>query len=117
MIKIETHKAIGPHHEKGFFIDKITALFKFELPEKYAKGRIAKCWTRREIMTQHSIITLIITHKNGKKMSLQEGQLYVPKEFQKRIDLIKEAGENLKKINEERKKLECKWNGEITINI
>ena len=110
MIKIEVEKIVSDNGELGFKILKIEALTKSELPDLYLGKNKPYCYLAPEsgahydelhiFKKRYSQFGYLVTHK-----------FYTVKEFNERFDIIKQAGENLKKCNDKLKLLRNQWNG------
>jgi len=107
MIKIKTKKKVN--HATGIVgrvIQKIEALEMRQLPTKYLDGNgpcVYKC------IQSDSYTFLMGNHKSGFRYKLIEGYWYSEEDFQKELEYIKAAGENLHRVNKELNKIRKKW--------
>ena len=106
-IVIKTEKVVTGDSKLSRKILEISALRKNELPDIYLKG----LYCYYDIHHNRMVI-----YNNG-IYYIYIGDTYSEKEFQKQIEMIKKAGENLKTCNKILAALRAEWNGQEDFSI
>jgi hypothetical protein len=113
-IKIKTEKIVSLKSGRiARKILKIEALSKQDLPAIYAENKSNKSDATTYMEEDRK---LKIFYKFQMKR-IQIGDEIDEKDFQEMLEIIKEAGNNLKKINQKIKDKQKEWNGRETFKI
>jgi hypothetical protein len=110
-IKIKTEKIVSLKSGRiARKILKIEALSKQDLPAIYTENK-----NDATIYMEEDRKLKILYKFRGKR--IQIGDEIEEKDFQEMLEIIKEAGNNLKKINQKIKDKQKEWNGRETFKI
>jgi len=100
----------------AYFIDKISALQSYQLPEQYCYGKpMVKLIT---LTTPHYLLIYSV-RSNGETYtsSLDEGKVYSKEQFQEMLYHIHQAGKRLERINRRLKAATSDWHGQKVFKI
>jgi len=114
-IKIKTKKVVLGTGEFGREIISCKALRARNLPSEYLDGDV-KCYCYQE----HPNSGLFFFKKNPDYYGgsyLLPGNIYSEEDFNKILEIIREAGDRLHEINAKHKAMKEVWNGEETFII
>jgi len=104
-IKIKTEKIVDGYGKKMRRIVRIDALRAEDLPELYLSEQPSVHYGDRCL------------HKSNGESLFSVGGFYKEKEFQERMEYLKEAGERLSMINRKLEAIEEEWNGRENFSI
>jgi len=104
MIKIRTEKVIDGNNLLSRRVIYCDLRSFHELPSKYTHDTNAIWGNSGHVQSASGFL-------------LSKGEIYTEEEFQKRLTHIHRAGELLKDVNDEKRRLEIDWNGREIFKI